>query len=80
MTTRATDNDGQSPFGPGEWTVEVGGYGSLGQLRSALEEATRAALLNAVAARRRAGMSWAQIGAELGTSRQNVHKRWGNPR
>lgn len=53
---------------------------ALSKLSAASTELRQAehALDTAVAGAREAGLSWAQIGAALGISRQSAHERWGH--
>ncbi len=51
--------------------------GALAQASATLRQA-EASLDDTVTAAREAGITWAQIGAALGMTRQSAHERWGH--
>jgi len=54
---------------------DIAALGGLAQLREEVDVATR----NAVAALRTQGYSWADIGRELGVTKQAAQQKWGRP-
>lgn len=54
---------------------DIGALGGLAQLRADVDEATR----HAVDSLRVQGYSWADIGRELGVTRQAAQQKWGRP-
>lgn len=54
---------------------DIAALGGLAALREEVDAATKAA----VASLRTQGYSWADIGRELGVSKQAAQQRWGRP-